>query len=95
MRFLIDAQLPVGLARILQHKGHESQHVTDLQMMESSDHEIWQWAKDNDAIIVSKDEDFVFLYSKDSEPASLIWIRVGNTRKKQLIEWYESLLPAI
>jgi predicted nuclease of predicted toxin-antitoxin system len=29
MRFLVDAQLPIGLARMLQH-GHESKHVADL-----------------------------------------------------------------
>jgi predicted nuclease of predicted toxin-antitoxin system len=34
MRFLVDAQLPIGLARMLQSYGHESKHVADLEMME-------------------------------------------------------------
>jgi len=30
MRFLVDAQLPIGLARMLQQHGNEAKHVFDL-----------------------------------------------------------------
>ncbi|MDD5460319.1 MAG: hypothetical protein PHG00_01600 [Methylococcales bacterium] len=26
---------------------------------------------------------------------SLIWIKVGNTRREELLEWFERLLPLI
>ena len=41
MRFLVDAQLSIGLARMLQQHGHESKHVDDLNMMQTSDRDIW------------------------------------------------------
>lgn len=40
MRFLVDAQLPIGLARMLEQHGHESKHVDDLNMMQASDRDI-------------------------------------------------------
>jgi predicted nuclease of predicted toxin-antitoxin system len=35
MRFLIDAQLPIGLARMLNQLGHDAKHVYDLNMMQT------------------------------------------------------------
>jgi len=95
MRFLVDAQLPIGLARMLQQHGHESKHVDDLNMMQTSDRDIWVWAKQTKSIIISKDEDFVILHSADENPCAVCWVRVGNTRRKDLLEWFERLLPLI
>jgi hypothetical protein len=44
---------------------------------------------------ISKDEDFVILHSADKQPVPLIWVRIGNTRCKVLLEWFERLLPLI
>jgi predicted nuclease of predicted toxin-antitoxin system len=41
MRFIVDAQLPPALARWLAAKGHEAEHVADLQMEAASDAAIW------------------------------------------------------
>jgi Uncharacterized protein conserved in bacteria len=70
-------------------------HVADLKMMETSDTDIWKWARQSKSIIISKDEDFVILHSADSQPVPLIWVRVGNTRRKVLLEWFERQLPII
>jgi predicted nuclease of predicted toxin-antitoxin system len=95
MRFLVDAQLPIGLARMLEQHGHESKHVADLMMMETADRDIWIWAKQSKSVLISKDEDFVILHGADERPVPLIWVRVGNTRRKKLLEWFERLLPLI
>ena len=95
MRFLVDAQLPIALARMLQQHGHESSHVDDLNMMQTSDRDIYAWAKQNQNVIITKDEDFVILHNADNNPCSLCWIRVGNTRRKDLLVWFERLLPLI
>ncbi len=95
MRFLVDAQLPIALARMLQQHGHESFHVDDLNMMQTSDRDIYAWAKQNQSVIITKDEDFVILHNADNNPCSLCWIRVGNTRRKDLLAWFERLLPLI
>ncbi len=95
MRFLVDAQLPIGLARMLQQLGHEAEHVADLEMMQTSDKLIWAWAKQNESTIISKDEDFVILHNSDENPVRLVWIRVGNTRRKELLAWFGRLLPIV
>jgi predicted nuclease of predicted toxin-antitoxin system len=95
MRFLVDAQLPIGLARMLYQHGHEAKHVYDLNMMETSDSEIWAWAKLDQSTIITKDEDFVILHGADLTPCAVCWIRVGNTRRKDLLKWFERLLPII
>jgi predicted nuclease of predicted toxin-antitoxin system len=75
MRFLVDAKLPIGLARMLQQLGHEAEHVADLEMMQTSDKLIWAWAKQNESTIISKDEDFVILHNSDENPVRLAWFK--------------------
>lgn len=58
MRFLVDAQLPPALARLLREHGHEADHVTDIGPGDASDQDLWRFALANEAIIVTKDEDF-------------------------------------
>ncbi len=80
---------------MLQQLGHEAEHVADLEMMQASDKLIWAWAKQNESIIISKDEDFVILHNSDENPVRLVWIRVGNTRRKELFIWFGRLLPLV
>ena len=58
MRFLVDAQLPPALARWLSAHVHEAEHVLDRHMETATDSAIWDFACQNDAVIVTKDEDF-------------------------------------
>jgi predicted nuclease of predicted toxin-antitoxin system len=65
VKFLVDANLPPALAQWLAAEGHEAQHVADLGMEAMPDREIWKHARDSDACIVTKDEDFVLLQALD------------------------------
>jgi len=58
VNFLVDAQLPPGLARWLADQGHSVQHVNDIGLAGAEDSVIWNHALGVDAIIVIKDEDF-------------------------------------
>ena len=58
MRFLIDAQLPPALARWLEQAGHEAKHVEEVGLREAEDAPIWRYALANQAVILTKDEDF-------------------------------------
>ena len=95
MRFLVDAQLPPALARWLVEQGHEAEHVHDIGLAGASDRAIWDEAVRRDAVIVSKDEDFVSLRTLLPEGPALIWVRVGNTTRRMLITWFEALQPEI
>ncbi len=58
MQFLVDAQLPPALARLLREHGHTAEHITEIGPADAPDSEIWRYALEHDAVIVTKDEDF-------------------------------------
>jgi len=95
MRFLVDAQLPPALARWIESQGHVAEHVVDLGMADASDRSIWQVAKQTGTVIVSKDADFVTLTTLEDKGPPVVWIRIGNTRRKVLLNWFGPLFPKI
>ena len=44
MNFLVDAQLPPGLARWLDEHGHTASHVQDFDLADAEDRVIWDHA---------------------------------------------------
>jgi len=47
-------------------------------------------------VIVTKDEDFQALANRQSSiPSQVIWVRLGNCRKVQLLEAFSKILPAL
>jgi predicted nuclease of predicted toxin-antitoxin system len=93
MRFLVDAQLPPALARWLAAQGHEAEHVADRQMEAATDRTIWDFACLNDAVIVTKDEDFAQRKMLATTSPIVVWIRLPNTRRHELLAWFETVLP--
>lgn len=61
MSLLVGNQLPVALARYFSANGWECCHVLDVGLDAVSDGIIWQYAKERDMIIITKDEVFRFL----------------------------------
>ena len=95
MRFLVDAQLPPALARWLSEQGHDAKHVGDLGMQSASDSTIWDHALAASAAILTKDEDFAQRKAlRDGGPA-VIWIRLPNTRRRDLLAWFAGILPEV
>lgn len=95
MRFLVDAQLPPALARLLRDRGHEAAHVTEIGPADAPDRDIWQHALQHDAVIVTKDEDFADMVATGREAPAVVWVRVGNTRRTALLAWFEPLIEQI
>ena len=95
MKFLVDNQLPRALALFLASHGHSAQHVIDLGFDEAADVELWRHARENDMILVSKDEDFFHLANRVGDEGKLVWVRIGNCRRQVLIEAFDHALPQI
>ena len=57
MKFLLDANIPYSLQEVFP-RGHDVFHIRDLNLANSEDQEIADWAKKNKATIVSRDLDF-------------------------------------
>ncbi len=95
MRFLVDAQLPPALARWLAAKGHEAEHVADRRLQAAPDAAIWDYALQAGAAIVTKDEDFAQRKGLTENGPAVVWIRLPNTRRRELLSWFETALPDI
>ncbi|MGC1951631.1 MAG: DUF5615 family PIN-like protein [Gammaproteobacteria bacterium] len=95
MRFLVDAQLPPALARWLVGKGHEAEHVADCGLVEASDRAIWRYALVTGAVILTKDEDFSVRKTLEPVGPVIVWVRLGNTRREALLQWFEAMLPDV
>jgi predicted nuclease of predicted toxin-antitoxin system len=95
MRFLVDAQLPPALARLLSAHGLPAEHVMDLGMESASDSKILRHAADTGCAIVTKDDDFIHLVAVAPHVPPVVWIRVGNTSRRALLQWFEPLIPRI
>lgn len=55
MKFLVDANLPPGLAAWLREHNHEAIHVNDHPGLALNDRAIFEFASRNGFIIVTKD----------------------------------------
>ncbi|MEX0777036.1 MAG: DUF5615 family PIN-like protein [Phycisphaeraceae bacterium] len=84
MKFLIDNQLPLPLATYFHGRGHDGIHVLGLMLEESSDAELWTRAGREGRVLVSKDEDFVYLANRPGSSGQLVWVRLGNCRNAAL-----------
>jgi predicted nuclease of predicted toxin-antitoxin system len=81
------------LARWIASQGLQAAHVFDLGWQTADDPAIWQRARIEAAVIISKDEDFVDQWLLSAEPVRLVWIRKGNCSTRALLDWLEPLWP--
>jgi len=84
IRFLIDAQLPPGLAQRLTTRGYPSEHVNRVNLAVATDDSIWRYASRVGATLVTKDEDFVMLSNQEASGPQVVWIRLGNISNNAL-----------
>jgi predicted nuclease of predicted toxin-antitoxin system len=95
MKLLFDQNLSPRLPRLLADIYPESVHVREVGMRESADSEIWEYAKANGFVIVSKDSDFQQRSLLLGAPPKFIWLRVGNCTVKRTEELLRNYSAAI
>jgi len=91
-RLLIDAQLPPHLARTLTEMGYPSAHLEEVGLRHANDPAIWDYSLLLNRAIVTKDDDFVERFRRQSRGSSIVWLRIGNAYNRALLPW---LLPAV
>jgi predicted nuclease of predicted toxin-antitoxin system len=95
MKLWVDAQLPPMLAEwISREYGVDAKSLRDLGLRDASDIEIFQAAHKAQAIVISKDNDFVELVSRHGPPPQLLWVTCGNVTNKRLQEVFCKIFPA-
>ena len=78
MKLLFDQNLSHRLVNTLASEFPESTHVRDVGLEKALDGAVWEYAKANGFVIVSKDSDFhqrSFLFG---HPPKVVWLRRGK-----------------
>jgi predicted nuclease of predicted toxin-antitoxin system len=78
VKLLFDENLAPRLATALSDLYPGSIHLRDCGLRGASDMEVWQYAKENSFVIVSKDSDFARRSFLAGSPPKVIWLRIGN-----------------
>lgn len=62
----------------------DSSHVQFHELVETSDSEIWEFARVQDFCIVTQDADFAERSRLYGSPPKVVWLRCGNASTKQV-----------
>jgi predicted nuclease of predicted toxin-antitoxin system len=84
VKLLFDENLSPKLPRLLADLFPDSLHVRDVGMKATDDPVVWDYAKDNDFMIVSKDADMHDLSLVFGNPPKVVWLRLGNCSTRQV-----------
>ena len=92
--FLCDVHIFPRLVALLRAEGFEAFHVFDVGLGSADDTAIWKYALDHDAIIVTKDKDFVRLDVSQPGPR-VILVCTGNSSNQWLIARFTARLAQV
>jgi predicted nuclease of predicted toxin-antitoxin system len=83
----VDAQLSPALAPwITANFAVDSRAVRELGLHRTKDRPIFHAARDAEAVIMTKDSDFLVLLDRFGPPPQILWITCGNTSNARLKE---------
>ena len=85
MKLLFDENLSPKLLRLIDSQFPGSIHVRDCGLKGQSDQAVWEYARANGYTLVSKDSDFYQRSLLTGGPPKLIWLRLGNCTRNQLL----------
>ena len=94
MNIWIDAQISPAMALWMKsHFDVNAVTVRDLGLRDATDRQIFLAAKQDQAVVMTKDSDFVLLLDRLGPPPQIIWITCGNTSNTRLKEILTTTLP--
>ena len=85
MKLLFDANLSHKLPHQVAASFSDSQRVRELGLEGRTDEEIWNYAKANNFAVISKDKDFYQRAVLYGSPPKIIWLRLGNCTRDDLL----------
>jgi len=87
MKLLLDANISWKLTNILKPIFGECKHVDAINLkIPAKDIHIWNYAKENGYIIITKDNDFLDLLESKGFPPKVVLISTGNNSSKILAD---------
>ncbi|MAO63484.1 MAG: hypothetical protein CL666_00640 [Balneola sp.] len=96
MSLLLDQNISFRVVNNLKDHFPELTHVSNCDLLNTEDEQIWEYAKEHSHTIVTFDSDFYDLQTLRGFPPKLIWLRFGNTITEEMISFftenYETML---
>ena len=87
MTIWIDAQLPPAIAAwIAQNLSVEAVALRDIGLRDAEDEQIFFAARQANAVVLTKDSDFLDLLEKHGPPPQILWLTCGNSSNSRLKE---------
>jgi len=95
MRIWIDAQLSPAIAAWIDRtfEGIEAESVRAVGLRDAFDHNIFEQARQQNVVVMSKDHDFIKLIEQHGPPPQIIWITCGNTSNTRMRKILSETLP--
>src|SRR5688500_4416454 len=94
MKIWVNAQLPPAIADwIAENFNVEAVAVRELNLRDATDPQIFVAAREEAAIVMTKDSDFIELVNTHGAPPQVIWLTCGNTSNARLREILAQALP--
>lgn len=94
MTIWVDAHLSPAIATWISSTFEiETVALRDLGLRDAEDPEIFEAAKAQEAIVMTKDSDFVDLVERLGSPPQIIWLTCGNTSNARLRKILRETLP--
>jgi predicted nuclease of predicted toxin-antitoxin system len=92
--FVCDINLPPRLVAFFRERNCEAVHAYDLGFATAGDETIWDFAREHDAIVITKDSDFTRLGAAKPGPR-LVLVCTGNCSNETLFAKLSEALPEI
>jgi len=90
MRFLVDENLPLEVASLLQRHGHDALHLSQTEHRGCSDAHLWELAARDERILVTRDLDLPIACRDQAESfcsQSPMYSRSNRSRRLWWISW--------
>ena len=95
MKLLLDENLSRRIVPFIQGLYPNSTQVALVELEQSDDKTIRQYAIDNDFVIVTKDADYYDMTVLYGQPPKIIWLKTGNQSKAATIKILQDNQQAI
>ncbi|MEA5553850.1 DUF5615 family PIN-like protein [Anabaena cylindrica UHCC 0172] len=95
MKLLLDENLSDRIVDKIIDLYPDSQHVKTLGLINTDDAIIWEFAKMNNFVIISKDSDFHQRSLLYGHPPKFIYLRIGNSPTSKIVQILRDNLTTI
>ncbi len=95
MKFLIDENLSDKLVARLEAMYPGTKHVKHVQLTSHADADLWEFARKDEFIILTQDDDFVEMSMMRGAPPKVVHLAMGNHTTKQWLSIIQANAVAI